>query len=389
MPVDRRARAVAIATGLILVVSIFSVDYTVKPGDTLSEIARDHDASLREIVAANKIKNPDLIYPGQVLFIPAKDVIHTVARGESLYRIASKYGTGAGALAKANKLSNPNLIFPGQKLVIPGGGGSGGSRGSGGDSGGSGASGSQGSGKYTRSGRFHVVERGQSLESIADLYKGVSVDDLVAANGITNGRVYTGTRLYLDGPAFVAKGSGGGAGSYTVQRGDRLVDIAAKYGTSVGKLASNNGISNVNLIRSGQKLDVPGGGSSWVCPVADASFFNDWGFPRDGGARFHEGNDLFASNRAEIRAPVSGTVKFKTGTLGGKQFNLAGSDGVEYVGSHLDETGKGGKVSAGDVIGYVGTTGNAEGTHPHLHFGMNVGGLTVNPYPTLVANGCN
>ena len=142
------------------------------------------------------------------------------------------------------------------------------------------------------------------------------------------------------------------------------------------------------MIRSGQKLEVPGGGSAWVCPVADASFFNDWGFPRDGGTRFHEGNDLFAANKAEVRAPVSGTVKFKTGALGGNQFNLIGSDGVEYYGSHLDSTGKSGKVSAGDVIGYVGTTGNAEGTHPHLHFGMSVGGLIVNPHPTLVANGC-
>ena len=46
----------------------------------------------------------------------------------------------------------------------------------------------QGSGKYTRSGANHVVERGESLESIADLYeRAVSAEDIVAANGISNG----------------------------------------------------------------------------------------------------------------------------------------------------------------------------------------------------------
>ena len=134
MPVDRRARALAIATGLTLAIAVFSVDYTVKPGDTLSEIARDHDISMSKIVAANDIANPDLIHPGQVLFIPAKDKIHVVSEGESLFRIAAKYGTGAGALAKANKLDNPDLIFPGQRLVIPGGGGSGRSSGGSGGS---------------------------------------------------------------------------------------------------------------------------------------------------------------------------------------------------------------------------------------------------------------
>ncbi len=388
MPVDRRTRALAIATGLALLIAVFSVDYTVKPGDTLGEIARDHDIGLSKIVAANNISNPDLIHPGQVLFIPAKDKIHVVAKGESLYRIATRYGTGAGSLAKANKLSDPDLLFPGQKLVIPGGGGSGAARASGNSDGESEGSNEEPSGKYSRSGRFHVVERGQTLDSIANLYKGVSADDIAAANGVSNGRVYTGTRLFLDGPAFTARGSGG-SGSYTVQQGDRLGDIAARFDTTISKIASNNGISNINIIRSGQKLTVPGGGNGWVCPVANASFFNDWGFPRAGGTRFHEGNDLFTKYGAEIRAPVSGTVRFKTGPLGGLQFNLIGSDGVEYIGSHLDSKGKSGKVNAGDVIGYVGDSGNAQGTHPHLHFGMYIGGLVINPYPTLIANDCN
>jgi len=384
MPVDRRVRAAAVATALTLLVAIFSVDYTVRSGDTLGEIARDHDVSVSDLATANKLSNPDLIRPGQVLVIPTKDRIHVVTRGQSLFRIAAKYGMTVATLIKANQLANPDLIYPGQKLIIPGTI----SSGSGATDGESNGPTRKPDGTYTRSGRNHIVKRGETLEEIADQYRGVSVKDIATANGITNQVIYTGTRLFLDGPAHIATGSGGGSGSYTVQRGDRLGDIASRYGTSISKIASTNGIANINLIRAGQRLTVPGGGSGWICPVANASFFNDWGFPRAGGTRFHEGNDLFAKHGAPIRAPVAGSVRFKTGALGGLQFNLIGADGVEYIGSHLSDKERDGKVKAGDVIGYVGTSGNAQGTHPHLHFGMYVGGLVINPYPTLVANGC-
>ena len=60
-----------------------------------------------------------------------------------------------------------------------------------------------------------------------------------------------------------------------------------------------------------------------------------------------------------------------------------------YIGSHMSDFGKSGQVNAGDIIGYVGTSGNAQGTSPHLHFGMYPnGGDAVNPYPSLIANGC-
>ncbi len=117
----------------------------------------------------------------------------------------------------------------------------------------------------------------------------------------------------------------------------------------------------------------------------------DRGFPRGGGTRWHEGNDLFAPTGTAVRAPVSGVVEFRTGTIGGKQFNLHGDDGVLYIGSHMSEFGKDGRVNAGDVVGYVGASGNAAGTRPHLHLSMYLDdgeGPVINPYPSLVANGC-
>jgi murein DD-endopeptidase MepM/ murein hydrolase activator NlpD len=316
-----------------------------------------------------------------VLAIPGgkTDTYHNVARGETLVRIASSYGSSALSVARANSLSNPNLIYPGQQLLIPTASGA---RSSGGDGESQGSS-SKTSGK--RSGQFHVVKKGENLESIAKKHSGVTADDIARANGITNGRIYTGTRLFLDGPSFIGSG-GTGSESYLVKKGDRLGDIAARYGIKLSSLAKLNNITDANLIRSGQTLTVPGG-SGWVCPVADSRYFNDWGFPR-GASRYHEGNDLFARYGSKVMAPVSGTVELIQGKLGGLQFNLYGSDGVEYLGSHLDSAGKTGKVNAGDVIGYVGNSGNAAGTNPHLHFGMYIDGLAINPYPTLRANDC-
>jgi len=374
------------AVGMVLASTVLflSVDYTVEQGDTLTEIARDHDVSVSALIDANGIKNPDLIRIGQVLVIPGTDKYHLVGRGETLVRIASAYGTSAFSVARANSLSDPDRIYPGQKLLIPTATrSSGGSKSGGSDGESEGSTNSKPA--RNRSGEYHIVKRGETLESIAAKYKGVSADDIARANGIVGGRIFTGTRLFLDGPGYVG-GGGSGTGTYEVKKGDRLGDIAARHSTTISKLASMNDISDVNRIRAGQALQVPGG-STWVCPVKGARYFNDWGFPR-GKSRYHEGTDLFAKYGSAVRAPVSGTVELKRGSLGGLQFNLHGSDGIEYLGSHLDSAGEKGKVSAGDVIGYVGTSGNAQGTSPHLHFGMYLNGLAINAYPTLEANGC-
>jgi murein DD-endopeptidase MepM/ murein hydrolase activator NlpD len=125
-----------------------------------------------------------------------------------------------------------------------------------------------------------------------------------------------------------------------------------------------------------------------VCPVSNGTYINDWGFPRS-DARFHEGNDIFAPRGTEVLAPVGGEIKLITGTVGGLQFYLHGDDGTTYIGTHLDAFGRSGRVEAGQVIGYVGDTGNARGGPAHLHFEMHPGdGRAVNPYPTLRAAGC-
>lgn len=387
MPTFRRSRALVVGSALVLVVAAFSLDYTVKRGDTLSEIARANGVSVSELVKANNLSNPNLILVGQKLAIPGSEKVHTVASGDTLGAIARKYGVSVAALVASNKISNPNMIRIGQRIVV-----SGGSAGSSTSSSGSTSGGSSSSSKddtiSDRSGARHIVKRGETLAQIAAQYPGVTADDIARSNGIVGGVIYYGQALYLSGPGYVASGGGSGESSYKVAKGDNLARIASAHHVSVSALLSANSIKNANVIYVGQILKIPGGSGDWVCPVSGASFKNDWGFPRGGGTRYHEGNDMFAPRGTPVYATVSGTVKHRTGTIGGKQFTLDGVDGIRYIGSHMNEFGKSGQVNAGDVIGYVGNTGNAAGGSTHLHFGMYYKGTPVNPYPSLAANGC-
>ncbi|MEO1065083.1 MAG: M23 family metallopeptidase [Actinomycetota bacterium] len=124
----------------------------------------------------------------------------------------------------------------------------------------------------------------------------------------------------------------------------------------------------------------PASGS--LCPINGATSFSDtWGAPRSGG-RSHKGVDMFAARGTPIVAHVSGEVRHSNSSLGGLQYYLYGDDGNRYFGSHLDSFGASGRVEAGTVIGYVGNTGNARWTSPHLHFEYHPGGgSAVNPTP--------
>ncbi|HEU4481368.1 MAG TPA: peptidoglycan DD-metalloendopeptidase family protein, partial [Actinomycetota bacterium] len=106
-----------------------------------------------------------------------------------------------------------------------------------------------------------------------------------------------------------------------------------------------------------------------VCPIAGAtSFVDSWGDPRSGG-RSHEGVDMMAAHGTPQVAIVSGTITYAGySELGGNVQYLSGDDGNLYVYVHQREnTVTGGHVQAGQVISYVGDTGNAAG-NPHLHF---------------------
>ena len=167
-------------------------------------------------------------------------VTHVVQPGESLSSIAMRYGVSLVDLARANGLTTRSWVYTGQVLQVPG----------------AGAASAAGA-----TGGVHVVQRGETLASIAWRY-GVTVDQLVQANGLPSSHwIYVGQRLVVPGAAqagatqVVAPPSGG---VHVVQVGESLSSIAARYGLSVWDLAQANNLSVLSWVYVGQQLALPG-----------------------------------------------------------------------------------------------------------------------------------
>ncbi len=112
-----------------------------------------------------------------------------------------------------------------------------------------------------------------------------------------------------------------------------------------------------------------------------------WGAARAGG-RKHEGIDIFAKKGTPIVSATHGIVaRVGTDQLGGKIVTVYGPSGAGHYYAHLDRYGRynpGDNIKAGDTIGFVGNTGNARTTPPHLHYGIyRRDSGAVNPYPHL------
>jgi hypothetical protein len=144
-----------------------------------------------------------------------------------------------------------------------------------------------------------------------------------------------------------------------------------------------------------------------IFPVAaPTSYSDDFGQPRAGGP--HQGNDILAVKKSPAVAVESGTVQlWTTSASAGCMLYLHGDSGTMYEYIHLnndltmrnDNRGKcvdgtayaagiknGTRVRAGQLVGYVGDSGDANGLHPHLHFEVHPGGgAAVDPYPYLQA----
>lgn len=123
------------------------------------------------------------------------------------------------------------------------------------------------------------------------------------------------------------------------------------------------------------------------CPVqGGASFIDSWGFPRSGG-RTHKGVDMFNARNTPLIAVVDGRIRFSSNSLGGLSTHLYADNGVVYYYTHLEahpsNISSGQYVSKGTVVGFLGNSGNARYTSPHLHFEIRPNGKAVNPYPTV------
>lgn len=234
----------------------------------------------------------------------------------------------------------------------------------------------------------YTLRPGDTLGVVAKRF-GVSVQALATANAISDpDRVVAGRTLVVPSSAEVRPIAAVTA-THRVQPGETLGRIAQRVGTTTAELQRLNGIPDPRRLRAGTILRLPRSRPGGVCPVrgaSDADFADGFGSPRHGG-RTHQGNDIFARRGTAVVAPSPGVLSAVRGTRTGIGFYLRADDGTTYYGAHLDRLdATAGRVTTGQTLGVVGTTGNAAGLPPHLHFELKPGGgEPVDPYPTLRA----
>ncbi len=177
--------------------------------------------------------------------------------------------------------------------------------------------------------------------------------------------------------------------------GDRTVPAdAQRIINSVVRTGSNNTLRLLEALRqlndvglSQEEIALIGMGQF---PVAGEAYWSDdWLHPRfTPEFHFHQGTDVFAARGTPVRSPVDGVFTDASGGAGGISAGIRGADGTYYYMAHLDSFPRGlsggQRVKQGQVVGFVGTSGNAEGGAPHLHLQVHPGGgAPVNPKPFL------
>jgi murein DD-endopeptidase MepM/ murein hydrolase activator NlpD len=155
------------------------------------------------------------------------------------------------------------------------------------------------------------------------------------------------------------------------------------------RLARDLARVNLAVFAAGSEIVIHG----FVFPVDEPHSFGDsFGAPRMTGTKYehaHQGTDIMAPAGTRLLACERGIItKMGTDVLGGIKLWLKGESGTYYYYAHLSafepDITDGTLVEAGDVIGYVGDTGNAKGGPAHLHYQIHPdGGPAVNPYPLL------
>ena len=173
----RTAFALLVLTAL-LPLSANAATITVRPGQTLSDIADDYGVSVRQLMQMNGIRNSDFVESGSRLTVPGPQVSagpgrHRVSRGETLSTIAGRYGVSSRDLMVVNNLRNANHVEVGQTLKLP-----------------SNAVIAKAKPKpapirVVPGASQHTVDRGQTLTQIARAYK-LSMATLIDLNAISD-----------------------------------------------------------------------------------------------------------------------------------------------------------------------------------------------------------
>lgn len=343
------------------------VVYEVKPGDALEAIARRFGVDPRHILWSSGLKDARL-YPGQRLLIPIVDQeadapprlppgveAYRVRPGDTLEAIAKRFGVSLLDLVSANPtLESLDRLVVGSELYIP----------------------------RKAKGLVVALGEGQTLLDLAERF-GLSPVELARANGVKNPlALRPGDRVLIPGvqakttyERLLAK-----------QEAERRARLEAerRRQEELRRLAEQRRRQQEAQRRQAQVRQVSyrEGGMRW--PLANFRITTYFG-GRTPFQRFHTGIDLAAPAGTPIYAAKAGRVEVAGWSSVGYGFHvvLDHGGGLETLYAHMSRIAvrAGQWVEAGQVIGYVGSTGWSTG--PHLHFEVRVNGLVKNPLSYL------
>ena len=237
--------------------------YVVRRGDTLTGIAARHGLTATQLARANNLSWNAWVYVGQRLRIPgaatsaptAASGTYVIRPGDTLTGVAARHGLTAARLAAANGLSANAWLYVGQRLRVPGA-----------------APSAPAATTAPAANGVYIVRPGDTLISIAARHR-LTVRQLATANGMyTNSWVYAGQRLKIPGASApsapaTAPSAPAASGTYIVRPGDTLIGIAARHGIGVSRLAAANGLHAGAWVYTGQRLSIPGAGTSAPAPA--------------------------------------------------------------------------------------------------------------------------
>lgn len=230
----------------------------------------------------------------------------------------------------------------------------------------------------------YTVQPGDTLTGIAAKFN-TSIASLTHLNGLTSpDRISVGTELSVieNASGVVIK----------VSQGDTLWDISRRYGVPMAEIAQVNNLDVSQVLKVGTTLVLPGASLRTVPVVSRSSGFkwpiqgsltSSYGWrihPMTGQQAFHDGLDIAAGSGTPIGAAAGGTVKY-AGWLGGygRLVIIDHGDGLETRYAHMSSI----NVSKGQVVSAGHTIGyvgqTGDATGPHVHFEIRKNGRTLNP----------
>lgn len=305
---------------------------TVRPGDTLYDIAIANSISIEDLIAFNDLDGT-LIHPGQELLLSGGDNVPapltvTVGVGDSLWVLGRRHDSTVAAIAAANGILATAILRVGDKLTIPG--------------------------RYSSSElavggpapAVIIVAKGDTLWDIARRYDS-DISALKSTNNLTSDRLVAGQQL-------------------RIMPGTELAATRAAV-PAIAAPSSSPAVTGVMI---------------WPLEGIITSRFG-YRQLRVSGSNFHSGLDIDGNTGDPVHAAREGVVTFSGWHGGYGKLVIVSNGDTDYYYGHASEliVEEGAMVNVGDLLALVGSTGNSTG--PHLHFEVRVNNEAVDPLPLL------